>query len=339
MSHQIESNDIVLSDRRPEWHGLARVTPIDGETIKPLLFPIIELPTIEGVAPDGTPVKLEGFKALAADLRNRGGGFQPLHIHTESYKVIENGAVWAALEKALRNHPHTVTTAGTLGNCRRFFVSVALDQSAGFKVGSDNFLAYLNFVTSHDGSLALQAYDSNTRIVCQNTLNWSLQDQGAFRLHVKHTSGADAEIGELSRLVDATLASRQQLASHLERLGNIEVGHDRATRIIAGWKYIQQDQPAAFGTPTKNTVRRILEKFHFGRGCYGRSAYDLWNGVTEHYTSGAGAGLTTTRAQRLSSSFFGGAAAQKVDFTQRIIAPGGIEELEAAGREAAALLA
>lgn len=232
-----------------------------------------------------------------------------------------------------------MTTAGTLGNCRRFFISVALDgDSRGFQVGGDRFLAYLNFVTSHDGSLALQAYDSNTRIVCQNTLNWSLQDQGAFRVHVKHTSGADAEIADLSRLIDATLASRRDLAANLERLGNVSVDHDSATRLVAGWKYLQQDQPKAFGTPTKNAVRRIVENFHFGRGCYGNNAYDVWNGVTEYYTSGRGAGASTTREQRVSSSFFGGAAAQKVDFTRRIVAPGGIADLEAAGREAVALL-
>lgn len=72
---------------------------------------------------------------------------------------------------------------------------------------------------------------------------------------------------------------------------------------------------------------------------HGRTVYDLWNGVTEYYTSGAGAGKTVSHGERVANSFFGGASERKADFTRRLLKnPDGLNEMLEAGQRAVALL-
>lgn len=339
MSHCIESTDLVLSDRSPEWHGLARVVPSigDGE-MKPLLFHIDEGPvsTFADTGAGLAPVSLPGFKALTAI---RDGRAHPLAVHADTYKVIENSCVWEALKRALKNHPHTVTTAGTLGGLRRFFISVQLHDAGGFKAAGDDFRAYLNFITSHDGTLALKAYDSHTRIVCQNTLNASLATAGKFGVSIRHTSGASAEIRGMEQWIDATLEARRDLGGFLDQMAETPIASIDARKATAGWLWEFANRPAEMGTRYRNHVDGIVDRFAYGRGTHGRTVYDLWNGVTEYYTSGAGAGKTVSHGERVANSFFGGASERKADFTRRLLKnPDGLNEMLEAGQRAVALL-
>jgi len=338
MSHQIENHDIVLSDRSPEWHGLARVTPvIDRAAVDPLLFGIDEGPVSTfAQTPAGlVPVQVPGYKALTAI---RGGQAIPLAIHSDTYKVIENSAVWEALKRSLANHPHTVTTAGTLGGLKRFFVSVSLHDAGGFRAAGDDFRSYLNFITSHDGTLSLKAYDSLTRIVCQNTLNASLATAGKFGVTIRHTAGATAEIRGMEDWIDATLAARRELGNAFEKLAEQPISFGQARQAAAGWLWESGGRPAEMGSRYRNHLDGITSRFERGRGTYGRTVYDLLNGVTEYYTSGSGAGKTVSLADRVANSHFGGASERKADFTRRMIDPEGLPEMLAAGERAVALL-
>ena len=81
----------------------------------------------------------------------------------------------------------TFETAGALGNGQRVWVVVKVDGEIVVK-GDDRVEKYLLLSTGHDGSTAVQIRFTPVRVVCQNTLLWSLST-GTDLFKIYHTSG------------------------------------------------------------------------------------------------------------------------------------------------------
>lgn len=350
MAHQITDIDTVFSVKSPEWHGLATVRKVITKEESPeILAPIREFDEIWGTC-DGEKIGLPKHKVVAADLRQFGGTIQPLAVHTDRYHVIQNSSVWDAVTTAMKDVPHIITTAGTLDGYKRFFVCVELTENRGFRAGGDDFRSYLLFVTSHDGSLSLQFYDSCVRVVCANTLAASLSSYAAgnHNIKIKHTRGAEVEMQFTAEVLNSTLQNRDALAENLDQLSEVTIGEEDALRAIAGWQYdrlpVKPDavknpkKKARFSTRSQNTIWGIYDLFQNGRGNNGETRYDLLNGVTEYYTSGDGSGKTKPSRQRVSNAQFGSAATLKSDFYNRLTDQQRFDHLLSQGGKALALM-
>ena len=340
MASLITSVDKTYSIRGTEWHGLANVprddngNPVRSLTIDHLgdiCFPIISLQNLQGTA-NGDTVMLPDFQAVAADLRGRGQGIVPLGMHTDSYKVIENSAIWSAIQTALKDHDHVITTAGTLDGCKRFYITAQLTaDGSGFSVNGERFDGFLNFVTSHDGSLACQAYDSSVRIVCNNTLNFSMERRNAkHAVYVKHTSNADVELVNAAAWIDDCLAGRVKFSKDYDRAMNTAASEETAMQALTGFFWRKTGKNDRLSTRTRNQIDEIFQAFQTGKGNRGETMADLLNGITEHYTSGSGTGLTrkgqeVTALDKHVSSQFGAAAEIKQEFARIILAADGTE--------------
>lgn len=322
MSHCIiKPVDRVFSVEGPEWHQMAEVkTEITKVEAKPLFFDIVEGCPVIPI--EGEQVQLKGWKALLADMRNRPDvpdAFIPLHIPREGYTVVKNEEVWDALQTALEDVDHKITTAGTLGEGKRFFVSVELGDSAKFNVNGDKFEAYLNFVTSHDGLMAVSAYDSMVRIVCQNTLDWSLSSAGDVGFKVFHTKGATLGVQNMGDLVNRILTGRAEFIDSMEFLANKACSEIEARELTAGWFGRKKKSSEDMSTRMENTIDGITHLFKNGQGNSGKNLYDLMNGVTEFYTSGDGVGKSVSVAKRVSNARFGTASRHKSEFTSFLL--------------------
>jgi phage/plasmid-like protein (TIGR03299 family) len=341
MAHGIiKPYDQVLSTEGTEWHQLAtQVEAINAKTVKPLLFPIVEGEIV--IAIDGTQVPMNNHKALVADLRGRkdligtGDDMLPLHIPKNSYRPIENGEVWEAMEKSLAELDAKITCAGTLEGCKKFFISVAIGQN-NFAVNGDKFLANLNFITSHDGTLAMEAYDSTVRIVCMNTLRWSRQAAGDVKFQVFHTNNANMKMKNLGKLVNAVLTGRKEFVRAMQELNKVKLNTTEMTKIIAGY-FVMGTGNEELSTRSSNAVEEIVRLAHKGQGNRGQTAYDLLNGVTEYYTSGDGVGKDGKgdAVNRLYKANFALPAQHKNDICDALMSPETRRDLMKLGERAA----
>jgi len=322
MSHMIiKPVDRVFSVEGPEWHQMAEVkSAITKLEADPLFFDIVEGCPVIPI--EGEQVKLEGWKALLADMRNRPDvpdAFVPLHIPREGYTVVKNEEVWDALETALEGVDHKISTVGTLGEGKRFFVSVELGDTAQFNVNGDDFEAYLNFVTSHDGMMAVNAYDSMVRIVCQNTLDWSLSSAGDVGFKVFHTKGANLAVQNMGDLVNRILTGREEFIDRMKFLADQACSEIEARELTAGWFGRKKKSNEDMSTRMENTIDGIVDLFQNGQGNEGKTLYDLMNGATEYYTSGDGVGKSVSMAKRVSNARFGTASRHKSEFTSFLL--------------------
>lgn len=320
MAHMIDTKyDRVYSVESPEWHGLAeQVELIADKEFDALSHEIKEVepnPIIEGV-----PVAFPNHKLLVADVSKSRPDiapedrFVPLHIPKAKYGVIDNRAVIECMKSAFSDLGVKITTAGTLDCLKKFFVSVDIGECEQI-INRDHFKCYVNFVTSHDGTMAMDAYDSVIRIVCMNTLNASRQAAGEAGFKVYHTKNAQLAMNGLSELFNAILKGRANLREVMEYLANHKCDANDALAMAAGYFCLETDSDE-IASRSFNAAQGIANLFANGLGNSGRSLYDLANGATEYWTSGDGVGkrTKTDNAQRVYRSQFGGAALHKEKF-------------------------
>ncbi len=314
MAHEIEINDSVFSIEGTEWHGLAQhVETIDKETVaQGVFFPIIESPV--SVQLEGENYVFTDHKILMADLRGRENPSHkilPLHTPKVGYSPIENERVFDMVQNALDKVGFKISTVGTLGDCKRFFMSVELDNVSEMTVNGEKFQSFLNFVTSHDGTLSLQAYDSNIRIVCQNTLNASQWHKGDLRLHVKHTKNASDSISNMEKTLSMIVTGREKFIVDMSFLASLDADYFQAQNFVAGYFAQATNARGELSTRSKNAVEEIVNLYRNGKGNSGKTFYDVLNGATEYFTHGSGTGQNASQRQKVVAGLFGSASNHK----------------------------
>ncbi len=342
MSHGIiKPIDKVISTKGAEWHGLADVVPTIGRTeAEPLFFDIRSGKVLIDI--DGAQVPMPNHKPLVADFRacrpdlvGTENEFVPLHIPKNSYREIKNSEVWGAMEESIKDIDATVTCIGTLEAGKKFFISLDLSGETEFNAAGDKFLAHLNFITSHDGTLGVRAYDSTVRIVCMNTLRWSLNAAGDVGFNVYHTAGADTAMKNLGALVAEVLSGRAQFRDSMEFLNTVACSAEEARLVTLGYLSQLNTEGAKLSTRTKNAAEEIATLFSRGAGNKGKTLYDLLNGATEYWTNGDGTGKKADSATKAYKANFGSAADHKSAFCNLLLSGADvIAETREKGRKA-----
>lgn len=344
MAHKIElPHDMVLSTQGAEWHGLAKVVPqITMDEVSPLLFPIVESPAFIEV--DGIKSTLDNYKVLVADHRkcrpdlvDSGDNLMvPLHIPKAGYRVISNLEVWKTMESSLRDLGCKVTSVCTLERGKKFSISADIGNS-DLVINKDKFKANLNFVTSHDGSIAMETFDSMIRIVCMNTFQASRQAAGDTGFKVYHTKNADLAMSGLADLINGILKGRVETAEVLEYLATCKVDSNDALAMASGY-FCEVTDSVKLSSRAMNAASEIVNLFANGIGNAGRSLYDLANGATEYWTTGQGTGIKgASTASRVYRSEFGQAAKHKADFIAMLSDENHRSKCLEVGRDAVAL--
>jgi phage/plasmid-like protein (TIGR03299 family) len=318
MAHKIEEHDTVLSTEGVEWHGLAKHVPvIDDATVEEhhLLFPIITgKPSI--LTEDGETIELESYQTILADIRQRGGEerYVPLHVPKSSYRPISNREIWECIKASIEDSGVKVTTAGTLNNMKRFFVSLDLNGKELTGPRKEKFSAFLSAMTSHDGSLCLEFKDSFIRIVCNNTFEATRFSGGrVINVAIPHTKNASVSINNMSDYLASVLADRKSVMEGMKYLHSLVVPGDEVDSVVSG--YLTDEEADELSTNAYNRVQAVRELYKNGIGNKGETRYDLFNGFTEFFTHHDGAGgKKADKAERMSASRFGKAAFHKDQF-------------------------
>ena len=356
----IQEYDLVKSTTGTEWHGKADpVEEIGEKEIAPLCFDIVQgAPSVAitrevedpetGIitsVPTGEVIQVEGYKMLLADLRHRedltakgiNPRFYPIHAPKASYEVISNRDVYEMAKRSFEALGCKLVTAGTLGNLRKFFLSIDIGNRDSKAVNGDLFQNYLNFITSHDGTFALEAYDSAIRIVCMNTFRWSRETAGEIGVKFYHTKNVAKQMENLPEYLEQIVNNRVKLMECMNELITILCSPTAMAHIAAGYlanplfdPEVKVDRLTSISFNRACMIRDLSGKM--GKGNQGKTLYDLFNGLTEFFTHHDGAGGAKAGAmKRLSASKFGAAADHKDQFLSLLLNPGKLAEVQEFG--------
>lgn len=169
---------------RPAWHGLGTVldhAPNSAEAIQAaqLNWEIERQPlrTESGLLiPDH-------FATVRADTS------EVLGVVSDRYKIVQNAEAFGFLDSLLQDGVMKYESAGALKGGRVVWLLARLPTVDVIAEG-DNTLRYVLFSTSHDGTAAIHAIPTATRVVCANTLRVAtMNDVG-----IRHTGDVKSKL-------------------------------------------------------------------------------------------------------------------------------------------------
>jgi phage/plasmid-like protein (TIGR03299 family) len=199
MAHNLEfvnGQASFASRRQPAWHNLGTVFQEDVSTQK-----MLELANL-----NGWNVRVEDVP-LPEDYSTKNPSFWVVRDSPESslpevlatvgkrYTAFQNEDLFAFGDALLDGGRWE--TAGSIKDGRVVFGSLALDHEIVIDPTgvADKINTYLMVTTSHDGSLSIQAHNTNVRVVCANTHAVALK--GAKQSYkIRHTQTVDGRIAQ-----------------------------------------------------------------------------------------------------------------------------------------------
>jgi hypothetical protein len=319
MGHMIvEPWDIVIANDNPQWHRMAKVhAEITDNVVEPQMFDILETSAFSTI--DGTTREIDGEKVLWADHRKvrpdltAEQAIVKLHVPKVGYRAISNRDVWNTMKKALTDLGCKVASVCTLERGKKFALSVDIGGS-DMVINKNNYKAFLNMVTSHDGTIAMEAFDAFIKIICMNTFQWS-RDAAKNKFKIYHTKNADLAMDGLGDLLNAILKGRVEAKEVLEYLATHSCDANDAMAMAAGFFCMTTEaKENKLSTRSFNAATEITRLYAHGIGNEGRTLYDLANGATEYWTSGLGVGRNADTASQVYRSEMGSAADRKHEF-------------------------
>ena len=346
MAHEIQSTDSVLISSANQtdrgWHGLGKPIPqgkdavstfvengIDwGTRLDPIYrkVPIVDIDGFPVIGEDGTPAF--NWVQLENDfMHTREDNNLELGLVGKGYRAFENIDVakfadaLAGADAAVR-----VETAGTLYNSRRVFVLVRLPQQiiATSEDISEQFVLISN---GHGGFAGFSAYPTSVRVVCANTLRWSLRD-AAKGLSFRHTGNLDEKIGQVRQVLGIAVQETAKFQEQVTALVNTTLLGDKLDQ------FFLDAYTAAFGkltgldpdSLTKATKRRdtiiaeqkvLLENSRNALDGIRGTAWSAFNAVTEWHDHKRGRNTTVEDSQvRRHSNLFGVSSKDKTKTLQ-----------------------
>lgn len=238
MSHGITKTDgAFYGGRQPAWHNLGTVIDADVVTSKEAIdlaglnWSVEQYPVFTKVDPTPThfytDLDCSGYVAnVRSDTR------EVLAIVSDKYQPVQNADAFSFMDDLLGGGDVRWHTAGSLYGGRRIWALARLDREV--MVGNDpdeRIDPFICLATSHDASLAMSVYTTPVRVVCQNTLKWSL-DSARNVWRTRHTSDVKARIAEARATLGMANAYYDALADVAERLINTPMTRMTFERLV-----------------------------------------------------------------------------------------------------------
>jgi phage/plasmid-like protein (TIGR03299 family) len=156
--------------KTPAWHGLGTVVQEAPDSLTAL--------KLAGLDWDVIPEKVylaDGTEIPEMRVNVRSSDRMVLGNTSEKYKIVLNRDAFAFTDELVKSKKAKVTyeSAGALNHGRRIWILAHLPAE---KILGEEIVPYLVFTNSFDGSQAITAALTPTRVVCQNTLNIALRE-------------------------------------------------------------------------------------------------------------------------------------------------------------------
>ena len=150
-----------------------------------------------------------------------------LGIVTDRYKVVQNTEAFAFTDSLLGEDVR-YETAGSLNGGKRIWL---LAKMPAERILGDEVVPYLCFTNTHDGTGAVKVCMTNTRVVCNNTLNLALST--ATRMwSTKHMGDIQGKLAEAEQTLEMAHKYNEALAVEAEKLANTSIKDEEVEKIL-----------------------------------------------------------------------------------------------------------
>ena len=212
--------------------------------------------------PDGTHVPVKGKFAIV-----HGGTGHEFKIAQANY-VIHQYRDWL-----LDNVDHILGTSdlhiGSAGLLRRgagAFVTVERPENVVSRNGME-LRSRLLAATSHDSKLATTYKMVNTIVVCDNTLDHALYNEGGKKHSVRHTMNSELRLPDVREALNLMIASDQDIVKFVDSLADVTVTEAQWQEIVERLVAIPSDSLPRVKARLENKRNEIDELWRTDYRC------------------------------------------------------------------------
>lgn len=197
-----------------------------------------------------------------------------------SYKLFDSGEFLDFAGECFKaaGMDNSLSFVTTLYDGSRMTLSRRLPEADFQDAHGHGVNSYINLLNSVDGSWPVFANISEIRTVCYNTATANLMDGGAS---CKHTPDALSQfIARFPDTLAEALSAHKGSANDYLMMADLNMSFTEAQAFFASLVGTAKLSTRAFNTVNESLMPLFLK----GRGCYGKTAADAYNAVTEYYT-------------------------------------------------------
>jgi phage/plasmid-like protein (TIGR03299 family) len=237
----------------------------------------------------------------------------------KDYTIVQNRNVFSFFDQIVGEGKAIYETAGCLGKGGVIFITAKLPKQ--IIIGNDSPIDnYLVLCSSHDGSMAITAYFTPVRVVCQNTLNASFRNN-SNRVYIKHTQNVKERFVEAAQIMGIHSDYLDKLESTFRLLYDKRVS-DQDMKSIVTRAFLNKEEvktlaltgDVELSTRKTNMIGDVMRYYHEApeidmiRG----TGYGVFNAMTGYFQN-----VKNFRNDeaKMKSIVLGGLSAQ---FTQRV---------------------
>lgn len=320
MSHELDFSlgqaaIAIRHDGETPWHGYGnRVLPEELEDIDAwrvrggIDFDVDERKLFYATGAKetgkGKPTQVPNRKVLVrSDIES------VLGIVSDGYHVVQPAEIAKFNSELIDRFGYEVDTVGALQDGKRIWFLIRAGE--GFAImGQDRVERYLLSSTSYDASTSTLIVPTDIRVVCKNTLQYSL-DTSLSRISVNHSSKVDWE--SIKKQLGLLPGAQNEMEDTCNRLAEFQVDLEQAIAFfttILGKEAVKVNDDGK--VEYSHNFKKVFTLYEAGMGQNLRSAHHtawgLVNAVTEYQDHVVNARNNSTR---MNSAWYGQGAARK----------------------------
>jgi len=208
----------------------------------------------------------------------------------KDYTIVQNRDVFSFFDQIVGSGKAIYETAGCLGKGGVIFVTAKLPMQ--IVIGSDSPIDnYLVLCSSHDGSMAITAFFTPVRVVCQNTLNASFNNN-TNRVYIKHTQNVKERFVEAAKVMGIHSAYLDNLEAAFKLLYDKRVS-DQEMKSIVTRAFLSKEEiktlaltgNVELSTRKNNMVDGVVQYYHQAEEIDGirGTGYGVYNAVAGYF--------------------------------------------------------
>ena len=310
MSHELDFSKgfpaIAFRGDLP-WHGFGQEMSgeenIDEWTEKAGLdYEVLTRPAYF-LGTDGEQVSIPNAKALVRSDNDR-----TLAMVSQRYKPVQPKTVIEFFRSLCERQGFEMETAGALGDGRKVWALARIGKDF-ILPPDDKIEGYLLLATSYDGKFATTAQLTSIRVVCNNTLEWSLGSDQARVVRVTHSQNFDPDSvkANLGLLDEGWIG----FTSQIKMLAETPVSMHEAVQYFMKLTDNEDEDPQ-FAIDNSYILKKMLQAYEHAPGQHLASAegtaWGLVNAVT-YFTDHTR--KASDNGSRVASAWFGNSAGLK----------------------------
>ncbi len=198
--------------------------------------------------------------------------YECIGLTSPTYEVFQNSSLRGLVMPMVEEGLLEIANIGTLKNGSKVFIQAQMTEE--YSVVGEKHKGMITLLNSHDGTAALAAGVTTTRVICGNTFAMAMTD---METKLRHISGMADKVVDLSFITDFVNDGMAVYSKAAEILTEAKLTDKKLDRIIQAAFNKDDDSLKTF-----KAYNKIVTLTRSGKGNQGKTLWDAFNGVTDY---------------------------------------------------------